>query len=216
LIGLKAEKAKMFRSLIFVATCLSCLASLSLADLPPGYQQLTAAEKLNILWSKVTVKPYAMTSLPTKDPSAFDMAKLFGGKYDSVSFTQASDEMPKNREKLIHTYGSAAKVELKIFPNSTYTGIFKTGGVGIARLSVAKQDKTNFIPGMALKVLIDGQRSQNFQVWRTSQRLMEVRIQNPISFQSFRSCTPWTAKAQTATFSKINSETLWPNRLPGH
>ena len=72
--------------------------------------------------------------------------------------------MPSERQKLIHVYGSAAKVSLNIFGNSTYSGLFKTGGVGIARLSLAKQDYTNFTPGMALKMLVDGERSQNFQV----------------------------------------------------
>jgi hypothetical protein len=154
----------MFRKLILSAACLIFLASSSSASLPPGYQDESAEEKLNLLWDKVSASPYAWTNLPTKDPGFFELASLLRPRYDSVSFTQVSDEMPEGRKKLIHTYGSAAKIQLKIFPNSSYTGLFKTGGMGIARLSLAKQDYTNFIPGMAIKILIDGQRSQNFQV----------------------------------------------------
>lgn len=50
-----------------------------------------------------------------------------------------------------------------IFPNSTYSGIFKAGtsAPALIRLSLAKQDSPDFIPALALKVFIDGQDSRN-------------------------------------------------------
>ncbi|OWA54098.1 hypothetical protein BV898_18516 [Hypsibius exemplaris] len=137
---------------------------MSAALLPAGYQSLSAIRKQDILWSKISASPYRMTNLPTAVPGFFAMAHLLQPNFDKVSFTEASDEMPDGRTKLIHVHGSTAKVELIIFNNSTYTGIFKSGGIGFARLSLAKEDYENFSPGMALKILIDGQRSQNLQV----------------------------------------------------
>lgn len=70
--------------------------------------------------------------------------------------------MIKDRPKVIHTYGSAAKTELQINANSKYTGVFAPGNkASIARLSLAAIQKDNFTPGMALKVLVNGKPSIN-------------------------------------------------------
>ncbi|OWA54103.1 hypothetical protein BV898_18520 [Hypsibius exemplaris] len=163
--SLKEEVAKMRLSIAFsqAVSLIICL-QLSDAKLPDGYQGLPATQKQEILWEQISGSPYPMDNLPTVMPGTFAMANLLRSEYDKVSFTQVSDEMPTGRTKLIHVYGSTAQVELKIFDNSTYTGIFKSGGIGLARLSLAKEDYENYTPGMGLKILIDGQQSQNLQV----------------------------------------------------
>ncbi len=45
-----------------------------------------------------------------------------------------------------------------------YTGIFKSGGIGLLRISAAKQAFGSFQPGAGLKILIDKRPSVNFLV----------------------------------------------------
>ncbi|OWA54102.1 hypothetical protein BV898_18519 [Hypsibius exemplaris] len=153
-----------FSLLILPAVSLVISLKSSDAVLPVGYQGLSAQQKQRLLWDQISASPYPMTSLPTAMPGMSAMADLFQPIFNTVSFTEASDEMPDGRVKLIHVYGSTVQVELKIFASSTYTGVFKSGGIGLARLSLAKEDYQEYTPGMGLKILIDGQRSQNFQV----------------------------------------------------
>lgn len=44
------------------------------------------------------------------------------------------------------------------------TGIFQNGGIGLARLSLARQHIPSFTPGMAVKVFVDKHPSLNFHV----------------------------------------------------
>ncbi len=84
------------------------------------------------------------------------------------TFTHVSDELPEGRPKLLHTYGSTALIEFQVDPrSSSYTGLFQTGGIGLIRLSLAKQPDSsddNYIPGFAMKLLVDGKASINFHV----------------------------------------------------
>lgn len=69
--------------------------------------------------------------------------------------------VPRTNQPFCFT--AVAPVRLNIFPNSIYSGIFKANSSSLAliRLSLGKQDPDAFIPGIALKVLIDGKNSQN-------------------------------------------------------
>jgi hypothetical protein len=133
----------------------SVLAVVAQAALPGNYDSLTAAQKTEVLWQQASAAPYA--SLPNENPGVLSMASMFLPTFLVGSFTAATDEFgPADRTKLIHTYGAVAKVRFEMNPDSPFTGIFKSGGVGLARLSLAKYDLNAFTPGMALKVLIDG------------------------------------------------------------
>lgn len=73
-------------------------------------------------------------------------------------------ELPKSYPLTLgFPFAAVAPARLNINSNSTFTGIFKAGSSSpaIIRLSVAKQDPDHFLPGLALKVLIDGKASQN-------------------------------------------------------
>ena len=134
------------------------------AELPSSYELMKGTQKQEVLWEEIEKSAYHESRLPTADPGLLSVGKLFFCSYLWASFTHASDEMPVGRAKLIHTYGSVAQVELKInSENSRYSGIFKSGGVGLARLSLAKQSGS-FTPGMALKIFVNGEPSVNFQV----------------------------------------------------
>lgn len=82
--------------------------------------------------------------------------------YLTKAFTHVSDEMITGRKKLIHPYGAAAKANFIIHDNSPYTGIFRPGQrPAVIRPSLAAVNEKNFIPGTAVKVLLDGRPSAN-------------------------------------------------------
>lgn len=120
----------------------------------------TAAVKQSKLWQYVGETLYE-GSYPSNDAGFFDSLNLFKTCFLKTSFTHNEDFMPKGRMKLIHTYGSTAKAELNIHPNSPYSGIFQQGGIGIVRLSLGKQSGS-YLPGLALKILVDHKPSVNF------------------------------------------------------
>ena len=136
---------------MFAARLLIILLNLTVVftvALPSNYQDLSADDKQRLLWKNVISNPYSLSNLPTDQPSVLTLSKLFNPIYDRPSFVTESDEIPyPGREKFIHTYGSVAEVELRITQNSSFTGIFRSGGIGLARLSLARQNDANFIPG---------------------------------------------------------------------
>jgi len=146
-----------------------CTSQLAYATLPASYEYLRAVDKQYYLWEEIKNSDYMkksdFTHLPSTDPGIISgILRLFSSSFLWTTFTHVSDEMPEGRLKLIHTYGSVAEVEFKMNSDSRYSGLFKTGGVGLARLSLAKQSG-GFTPGMGLKLLIDEQHpSVNFQV----------------------------------------------------
>lgn len=134
------------------------------AEVPANYESLSAEQKQSILWKNISEKPYAeLPALTGPDGSKF----AFSFKTLDRAFTNKGDEFQTNRIKVIHQWGSAVKVEFKTSGNTPYTGLFKDGAVGIARLSLALafvDEGDAFVPGMAVKFLVDGQPSQNIFV----------------------------------------------------
>lgn len=138
------------KTLILALLFLPAFAS---GGLPSNYTYLSAIDKQEALWKNILATEYS--TLPTAEPLSSSM-KLFDPFYLFASFTNVSDEMPEGREKLIHAYGSVAEVEFRI-TNPKYEGVFHSGGIGLARLSIARLStaKDSFTPGMAVKILID-------------------------------------------------------------
>lgn len=141
------------------------------ADLGESYQEQRARTKLDILWNNVSADPYS--TLPEMKFFPADSYKVTHG-YRFVrdagslghSFDHRSDEMPKSRIKVIHAYGSAAQIEFVPNGEHPFSGLFQTGAVGIARLSlgVPFASTGSFVPGMAIKLLVDGQPSKNMHI----------------------------------------------------
>lgn len=75
------------------------------------------------------------------------------------TFATASDERAP-RTKIFHPFGSVAKVRYEARGGHPYTGLFETGGEGLARLSLATDEKT-YIPGIAMKLFVQGGPSVN-------------------------------------------------------
>jgi len=172
--------------MLLVFTVLIFLFLEASAFLPQHYEGLSAGEKQDILWEQISRDPYSNDDLPKSNPNIFSRLNLLFAPFLKKSFTHTSDEIPGTRQKLIHTYGSVAKIDFRVTSNSSFTGIFQSGGIGFARLSLANQDSSSFIPGMALKILLDGQPSVNFHVMNslegqgTNKNFFERRFRNII------------------------------------
>jgi hypothetical protein len=144
--------------LILPLYCLSFVVfSAAAAELPAGYTQLSAEEKLSTLNSLIYSSKYQ--ELPTTYPLSSSW-KLLIPDYVATTLDHASDEMPEGRLKLIHTYGTVAPVKFVITQNNHYTGLFKSGAEGLLRASLA-HPFPSYTPGFALKFLIDGKKSVN-------------------------------------------------------
>merc|ERR1712072_382221 len=87
------------------------------------------------------------------------------------SFDRFSDEYMADHAKVIHTFGSVAKVRLQAEANTPYTGLFRGADFGLIRLSLVKSPTDPckgipftagcFAPGIAVKLLRDGTYSSN-------------------------------------------------------
>lgn len=132
-----------------------------MSELPEDYVGLSAAEKLDLLWERVSAAPYEPDALPAAVPGPLGRRHLFRAKYDAGSFTHVSDVLPPGREKLIHRWGTCARVRVEVDQPRSFTGFLETGGVGLIRFSDALGGP-EFVPTLALKIPVDGKPSLNF------------------------------------------------------
>lgn len=138
--------------------------SVARADLPTNYQELPGCSKRQLLYeTRILESQYKI--LP---PFAFGGFSTLIGSFAFLSldksFTHSSDEMPKGRLKVIHTYGSVAPIEWISTGNHEYTGLYK-GACGLVRLGwAAPPSVSGHTPGMAIKLFVSGQPSKNLHV----------------------------------------------------
>lgn len=130
-------------------------------SIPSDYQARTGTEKLGLLWSSVKSDPYSPSALPTRVPGPWGRRKLFSVAFNRGSFELPGDELPPDRPKLVHTWGTCALVTLKVTAKHPYTGMFETGGPALLRFSDATGGK-KFLPSIAMKFLVDGKPSLNY------------------------------------------------------
>jgi len=138
-------------------------------SLPDGYSLLRAEEKLDALWARVSSDPYPEGALPTSVPGPWGRRKLFSTEFNRGSFELPGDELPPDRPKLVHTYGTCALVTLKITSPHAYTGVFAKGGAALLRFSDAKGGGA-FMPSIALKFMVTGKPSLNLLALPTAYR----------------------------------------------
>lgn len=136
-----------------------------------AYQDLNSDQKQELVWQKISAKPYdtlpEMTFFAPEDWKAMHAARAAKAAGSlGKSFDHVSDEMPEGRVKIIHAYGSSVQIEFITLKNHPFTGLFKSGALGIARLSLGTPLATtgSFVPGMAIKLFIDSQPSKNMHV----------------------------------------------------
>lgn len=128
------------------------------------FNSLTASQKLAIHTKRIHATQY---SIPPSSPQSFFRSLLKLSKPRDMATTFLLDEDERNisvqgEQKPIHFQGVTAPVVFVANNNNKYTGLYQSGGLGLIRLSRALPTDTPFVPGFALKVLIDGKPSVNF------------------------------------------------------
>lgn len=135
-----------------------------------------ARSQQEALWARVAAEPYA--TLPRVGSAGFqhtfkDTAAALSKGHMRRAFDLDQDARPV-RTKTFHPFGTVAKAVFEAhgagvvarLPEGArpgphpYTGLFRTGSVGLVRLSLA-DDEDPYIPGCALKLLVDGAPSAN-------------------------------------------------------
>ncbi|MCL9684923.1 hypothetical protein [Legionella maioricensis] len=204
------------RTLIISGLLYSFLNTGLYAQLPSNYQDLAAEEKRDLLWSEIT-QSHEEEPLPPFSGNSFKevLQKLKGLFNLKPTFDYSSDELPEGRMKIIHANGSVGKIAFIPAANHPFTGIYQTGGIGLARLSLATPPTNeNYIPGMAIKILISKNPSLNLQVMN----LLEGQKENWNYFaKDFSNQIPhptsWTLKAIEKIFewtrAPANDLPLW-------
>lgn len=128
--------------------------------LAADYDSWRARDKQKLIWQE-RILPSAYSSLPPLEKFDF-----FGLLFTVMrkKMERQSDEVPKGWKKAIHAHGSVAKVEYIPASDSPFTGLFAgKPACGLIRLSVTRDpSNASFAPGLALKLLVDGQHSENF------------------------------------------------------
>ena len=76
--------------------------------LPPGYEGLTAAEKQEVLWEQCEATQYKTAAdivAHNSDSSLVDSAKIMVPFYTHATLLDESDELLRERKKVIHPHG---------------------------------------------------------------------------------------------------------------
>lgn len=109
--------------------------------------------------------------LPKRDGTALQARSAFSLFFDKQQLADAfllerddRDGYRQNEVKPIHAEGISGIVRWNPRDDCRYSGIFRTGGVGVARFSTAIPYSRGgkFVPGLALKIFVDDRPSVNF------------------------------------------------------
>lgn len=129
-----------------------------LNPLPTDYESWPAAQKQDFIWNQKILQSKYDELPPLKK---IDVTGLFLTLL-KIKMDRLSDEAPPQWKKAIHAHGSVAKVKFVPTSNTPFTGLFKGVDYGLLRLSVTGDPADRgFAPGLALKLFVDGQPSEN-------------------------------------------------------
>ena len=128
--------------------------------IPEDYQSWSAQAKQDHLWVNGALR----TSYEDGEVPAIEPIDI-GGLIDSVLWKKVqdvTDVSPPGYSKPIHPRGALAKVQFVPTAGHGYTGLFQGADHGLLRLSVTGDPSDRgFAPGLALKLMVDGKRSEN-------------------------------------------------------
>ncbi|WP_202560487.1 peroxidase family protein [Alcanivorax sp. DP30] len=129
-------------------------------NMPGEYQDWDAQTKQNHLWVNGALRTsYADDEVPGIEP--IDI----GGLINAVLWKKVqdvTDVAPPGYSKPIHPRGALAKVKFVPSAGHDFTGLFQGADHGLLRLSVTGDPSDRgFAPGLALKLFVDGKRSEN-------------------------------------------------------
>lgn len=175
------------------------------------YEARTPAEKQVDLFREVSAVPYGeLPRLGSRGvgESVIDTLNALRLKLLDRTFADASDVRPA-RTKIFHPFGSVATVAYEARPGHPYTGLYATGGAGLARLSLATDDET-FIPGIALKLFVAGKPSVNLHAIPS----FEPQTGHDFFERSPSNEIPPPTSAAIKLFSKLAARIADPLRRP--
>ncbi len=149
--------------------------------LPRGYDALSAKEKQDVLWKKISAERPA--GKPMRPKRAVEQGARARDLVDNLRFAARStqsiaersintlrDEYPKNvvdtffnSGRVTHRVGVAAKVSYEPVKGNKYSGLFTGAKYGIARMSLASNPyhSKRFNRSVAIKWLVDGSYSRS-------------------------------------------------------
>ena len=120
----------------------------------------SACEKADSMWNDKILASRYQTLPPLTSPGLLDLLTLTTGEFSVKALSAGGDELEAGRKKLIHSFGAEARLRLVINDGAGagYSGIFRGGAqCMIGRFSLAARPESgSSIPGLALKIFIDG------------------------------------------------------------
>lgn len=126
----------------------------------PASAHRSACEKADELWNDRILASRYETLPALTSPGIFDLFSLLNSHFSAKAFTSEGDELEEGRRKVIHAFGTEARMRLLIAPGSPggYTGILAKGAeCVIARFSLASKPTADAsIPALALKIYVAG------------------------------------------------------------
>jgi len=129
------------------------------SPLPSDYESWTAKRKQEYIWNEKII-PSRYTELPPL--TKIDIVGLFLTSF-KVKMERFADQANRGWKKAIHARASVAKTRFIPTENTPFTGLFKGSDYGLIRLSLTRDpSSSDFAPGLAMKMLIDGHPSANF------------------------------------------------------
>jgi len=181
----------------------------------PKYQELDRETKRNLVWNAIKEDPYPADKLPTKGVITSAMKLIWGRFSLRPTFDDTLDVRPA-RNKTFHKWGTSVAVRWeKVNQGITgailtqgqapqdhpYTGVFKEGTVGIARLSLGLGDiKKLWAPGIGLKLFVDGKPSVNIHAipkdgGQPTKNFMAATLDTKINPTPLDGFLKWSTKA---------------------
>ena len=128
-------------------------------ELPPNYENQTAASKQEQMWSIMEEGIGGSGSYP----NFFTLSRFLCCEDIEGSVSHYEDSLPYDHSKRIHSVGGVAKAIWKNVGDHNYTGLFSQNEtMAFVRLSYAGEpSRTGTTPGIGLKLFRDGLPSAN-------------------------------------------------------
>ena len=119
--------------------------------LPPDYVQMSASDKMAVLWKNIKETEFdpAPPDAPKPvDPDPWVSSNLLNPVYLHATFEHSSDELPKGRVRLIHTYGRCALACVQVVGKQDCMSDFASV-MGATTLDILNKH-SNYILGLAV------------------------------------------------------------------
>jgi hypothetical protein len=119
----------------------------------PLFRDAPATQKQEILWKFISGQPYQ--ELPPLNSTALQLLFRLLNRSNLRKAFDVNEDVRPPRTKPFHPLGTVAKIRFVAHAGHPFTGIFASGAIGFARLSLT-MGLANYGPSTAFKFMIDG------------------------------------------------------------